>query len=107
MIPNQFSVVNRIVAAVTAVDILRVGDIYPAAVITLKRTSKRPRTLLGMQSDGTVFVFEPCARFRTLRSQYVLSYRTAPGPPGARTLDIRCDKRSYRVRCRKNYDQGS
>jgi len=38
-----------------------------------------------------------------LRSQYVLSYRPAPGPPGLRTLDIRCDKRKYRVRCRRSY----
>lgn len=38
-----------------------------------------------------------------LRSQYVLSYRPAPGPPGTRSLDIRCDKRTYRVRCRKSY----
>lgn len=38
-----------------------------------------------------------------LRSQYVLSYRPSPGPPGLRALDIRCDKRKYRVRCRKSY----
>jgi VWFA-related protein len=43
-----------------------------------------------------------------LRSQYVLSYRPSPGPPGTRSLEIRCDKRSYRVRCRKSYyHQGS
>jgi len=38
-----------------------------------------------------------------LRSQYVLSYRPVPGPPGTRSLDIRCDKRKYSVRCRRSY----
>jgi len=79
--------------------------------------ARRDLRLLAEETGGDVHyidrfeelpgVFD--AILRHLRSQYVLSYRPPPGPPGLRTLEVRCRKRApFRVRCRKSYHhQGS